>query len=207
MKVPSGLPILAPATFNDMNSLSESGDDYGSFVIFTPQESNRYSILSSDRLCMSQYDNINPVAKFRELRWKNEPYENCRINHTFKFLLDSDNQVVIKSDINQIDDNNRFHIKNSFYKMPFVGVVFDEDSSIHFIPFKCFCPRKRLVARRGGWVISDNVPSVFLTNISNEEIYLSFQKMKYKKFVLDCYLKENDRFRNGIFYLSIYKHY
>lgn len=40
------------------------------------------------------------------------------------------------------------------------------------------------------YLISDNALSVFGRYYTNEQIYLSFQKMKYQKFVLDCHLKK-----------------
>ena len=200
------VPILAPATLNDMNSLDESGDDYSKFVIFTPEERSRNSILSSNHLCMSLDNSIYPFWQLKEQIENGELYENCKIFHTFKFLLDSNMQIVIKSDIHDTSWS-RLCGPNPFFKTPFVGVVFDEDSSIHFIPFKCFCPRRRLIAKRAGYAISDNAPSVFLGNITNEQIFLSFQKMKYQKFVLNSWVKEDKNFKKGYYYLSIYKYY
>ena len=193
----ASFPILATVSFNDVNSLSESEIGYNKFRIINLKERERNLILASDRLFADNYEPF--IDPFFELMWAKERYE-YKIYHTFKFLLDSSNQLVIKSDINP---------KSSFYMMPFIGVIFDDDSSIHFIPFKCFCPRRRQKSAgiNPRWLISDNSLSIFHCNITNEQMFLSFQEMKYKKFVLDCSLKESKNFKTGIFYLSIYKYF
>lgn len=194
MKKGSPYPILATATFNDMNSLCEFENVRNKFLILNLREKERNSILTSDHLLADESEPfINPWG---ELSFAKERYEH-KVFHTFKFLLDSSNQLVIKSDINP---------KSIFFRTPFVGVIFDEDSSIHFIPFRCFCAIKKSIVRNM-YLISDNALSVFGRYYTNEQIYLSFQKMKYQKFVLDCHLKKNDRFKTGIYYLQIYKYY
>ena len=187
-------PKLSSASFSDMNALREYGTSDMHFRFFTPEKKNRSEILNDGHLEMSCYDIINPYSYFYiENRWNNL-YEDCKIYRPFKFLLDSNSQLVIKSDVNENSDT---------YLVPYIGIIFDDDSSIYFAPFKCFCQRSR--RRTRFFLLSDNAPSVFGGNITNELMFLSFQKMKYHKFVLDCWIKEDKNFKHGILYESIYK--
>lgn len=91
-------------------------------------------------------------------------------------------QLLIAEDICY----DRMRSRDFYIRKPFIGVVFEEDSEERYICLDAFRKRRMLARTQNHERTTVLTPSVFNSNDTYESIYLSLNKVKYKKFLYAC---------------------
>lgn len=81
---------------------------------------------------------------------------------------------------------DRTRNRDYYIRKPFIGVVFEEDSEERYICLDAFRKRRMFTRTQNHEITTVLTPSVFNSNDTYESIYLSLNKVKYKKFLYAC---------------------